>query len=52
MLQYVNGIISYIEVLDAQRQMFDAEIAVNDAMLSEWTSMVALYKALGGGIQE
>lgn len=49
-LQYVNGIVSYIDVLDAQRQLFDAEIALNTAILNELTSVVSLYKALGGGI--
>ncbi len=49
-LQYVNGVISYIDVLDAQRQLFDAEIALNKATLNELVSVVALYKALGGGL--
>jgi multidrug efflux system outer membrane protein len=49
-LQYVNGIVRYIDVLDAQRQLFDAEIALNNAILNELSSVVALYKALGGGI--
>lgn len=49
-LQYVNGITSYIEVLDAQRQLFDAELAMNNATLNELVSVVALYKALGGGL--
>lgn len=49
-LQYVNGIINYIDVLDSQRQLFDAEIALNNAILNELTSMVFLYKALGGGL--
>ncbi|WP_108823340.1 efflux transporter outer membrane subunit [Dysgonomonas sp. Marseille-P4361] len=48
--QYVNGVIRYIDVLDAQRQLFDAEIALNTAILNELTSMVTLYKALGGGL--
>jgi efflux transporter, outer membrane factor (OMF) lipoprotein, NodT family len=51
-LQYVNGIINYIDVLDAQRQMLDAEIALNNAILNELTSVVSLYKALGGGLTE
>ncbi|MDU1892263.1 MAG: efflux transporter outer membrane subunit [Dysgonomonas sp.] len=50
--QYVNGIVSYIEVLDAQRQLFDAEIALNTAILNELVSVVILYKALGGGLVE
>jgi len=49
-LQYVNGVVSYIEVLDAQRQLFDAEIALNTTTLDELISVVALYKALGGGL--
>ena len=51
-LQYVNGAVSYIDVLDAQRQFFDAEIAMNTAILNELTSVVALYKALGGGLNK
>lgn len=51
-LQYVNGAVSYIDVLDAQRQFFDAEIAMNKAVLNELTSVVALYKALGGGLNK
>ncbi len=50
-LQYVNGDISYLDVLDAQRQFFDAAIAVNDARLNELTAAVSLYKALGGGLE-
>ncbi|MDR0231697.1 MAG: efflux transporter outer membrane subunit [Dysgonamonadaceae bacterium] len=49
-LQYVNGIVRYIDVLDAQRQLFDAEIALNTAALNELISVVTLYKVLGGGL--
>ncbi len=50
-IQYVNGgAIRYIDLLDAQRQLFDAEIALNNATLNELVSVVALYKALGGGL--
>lgn len=51
-LQYVNGAINYIDLLDAQRQLFDAEIALNKAHLNELLSVVTLYKALGGGLAE
>ena len=50
-LQYVNGVVSYMDVLDAQRQLFDSEIAVNDAILTEFTATASLYKALGGGLE-
>lgn len=49
-LQYINGIVNYIDVLDAQRQLFDAEIALNSANLNELSSVVSLYKVLGGGL--
>lgn len=51
-IQYVNGSISYINLLDAQRQLFDAKIAMNKAHLNELLSVVQLYKALGGGLVE
>lgn len=51
-LQYINGITTYLDVLDAQRQLFDAEIALNSAILDELISVVSLYKALGGGLIE
>ncbi|WP_439184965.1 efflux transporter outer membrane subunit [Carboxylicivirga taeanensis] len=48
-LQYLNGVISYLDLLDAQRSLFDAEIKRNNAKRDELLSMVYLYKALGGG---
>ena len=49
--QHINGDINYIDVLDAQRQYFDAEIKVIDAELEAHLAFVKLYKALGGGWQ-
>lgn len=49
-LQYVNGVINYLDVLDAQRQLFDAEVALNRALLNELIAMVNFYKVMGGGI--
>jgi multidrug efflux system outer membrane protein len=43
---------SYLEVLDAQRQLFDAQLALANAVRDEFTSAVQLYRALGGGWQE
>ena len=51
-IQYVNGSIRYIDLLDAQHQSFDAQIALNRAHLNELLSVVNLYKALGGGVME
>lgn len=48
-LQYRAGSINYIDVLDAQRRYFDAQIAHSNAVLGEYLALIRLYKALGGG---
>ena len=48
-LQYFNGVINYLDVLDAQRKYFDAQIGLSNAVRDEHLAMVNLYKALGGG---
>lgn len=48
-LQYINGIINYLDVLDAQRGYFDAQIGLNNAIRDELLAKVELYKVLGGG---
>ncbi len=51
-LQYLNGVISYLDLLDAQRSLLDAEIQLNNSKRDELLSMVHLYKVLGGGWSE
>ena len=48
-LQYINGVIRYIDVLDAQRKFFDAQVEESKAVRNEHLALVGLYKALGGG---
>lgn len=48
-LQYIKGYISYLDVLDAQRGYFDAQIGLSQAILGKQLALVQLYKALGGG---
>lgn len=48
-LQYRGGSINYLDVLDAQRRYFDAQIGVSNAVRDEHLALVELYKALGGG---
>ena len=48
-LQYINGAISYLDVLDAQRRYFDAQVSHLSAVRDEYLALVSLYKALGGG---
>ncbi len=48
-IQYRAGSISYLDVLDAQRRYFDAQIGLSNAVRDENLALVGLYKALGGG---
>jgi outer membrane protein, multidrug efflux system len=46
--RYEAGLSSYLDLLDAQRGLFGAELALSQAQLGELTAAVQLYKALGG----
>jgi multidrug efflux system outer membrane protein len=48
-LRYRGGVSSYLEVLDTERQLFDAERQLARAFRDQLLSVVQLYKALGGG---
>lgn len=48
-LRYDNGYTSYIEVLDAERSLFDAQVAQAQTQANVRLSLVNLYKAMGGG---
>lgn len=48
-LRYKGGLANYLDVLIAQRNLFDAELALATTRRSHLTSVVQLYKALGGG---
>lgn len=47
--QYINGVIAYIDVLDAQRKYLSSQIEFSEAITKENLAVVQLYKALGGG---
>ena len=47
--RYYNGYVSYLEVLEVQRSLFDAELSLSDLTQSQLASMIQLYRALGGG---
>jgi len=47
--RYSNGVIGYIDVLVAQRQYFDAELALIDAVRDRHLTVALLYRSLGGG---
>ena len=47
--QYKQGLVDFLNVLDAQRSLFDSEDALADSDRAVTTALVALYKAIGGG---
>ena len=49
--RYKHGAAAYTEVLDAQRTKVSAQQAVITAELSRASSLVTLYKVLGGGTE-
>jgi multidrug efflux system outer membrane protein len=47
--RYIRGIDSYLTVLDAQRSLYSAQQGLISLRLARLTSLVTLYKVLGGG---
>jgi len=47
--RYEGGYSSYLEVLDAERSLFNAELQYTQAQANVLAQMIGLYKALGGG---
>ena len=48
-LRYKNGYSSYLEVLNAQRDLAAVETALIDTQRAHLSAVVSLYKAVGGG---
>src|SRR5207244_1431150 len=48
-LRYKGGLANYLDVLVAQRNLFEAEVALTGTHRLHLVSIVQLYKALGGG---
>ena len=48
-LRFDEGYASYVEVLDAQRFLFDAELQYVAVQGDVYASLIGTYKAMGGG---
>jgi multidrug efflux system outer membrane protein len=48
-LRYDNGYTSYIDVLDAERNLFNAQVSYTQTQGAVYSALVNLYKAMGGG---
>jgi outer membrane protein, multidrug efflux system len=51
-LRYRGGVDTLLNALDADRDLFDAELSLAQVRRDEFLSLVQLYRALGGGWQE
>lgn len=51
-LRYQGGLESYLQVLDAERNLFSGQLVLSQLRLQELLSVVQLYRSLGGGWQQ
>jgi len=50
--RYQGGVDTLLDALDADRDLFDAELRLAQVKRDELVSVVQLYRALGGGWQQ
>ena len=50
-MRYNGGVANLLEALDADRELFDAELGLAQSRRDELLTIVQLYKSLGGGWQ-
>ncbi|NRB25539.1 TolC family protein, partial [Shewanella sp.] len=50
MLRYRNGVASSLDLMDAQRSLFSAQLSLSLVKRDRLISMITLYRALGGGV--
>ncbi len=48
-IRYRQGLVTYLDVLDAQRTVLSAELELVQTQRARLTDMVTLFKAIGGG---
>jgi multidrug efflux system outer membrane protein len=47
--RYIAGLASYFEVLEAEQQLYPAELSLAQSRRNQFLAVVQLYRALGGG---
>jgi len=48
-MRYDEGVTSYLEVLDAERSLFNVELTLTSGQNAVFRSLISIYKAMGGG---
>jgi multidrug efflux system outer membrane protein len=51
-VRYKNGVANYLDVLDAERELYSAEQTLLSTRLLRLTNAVDLYRSLGGGLND
>jgi len=51
-MRFKQGVVAYLEVLDAERELLSAELALAEAEFGRVQRFIELYRALGGGADE
>lgn len=51
-IRYDEGLISFLELLDAERAMLEAELQLAEAQRQRLSAVATLFKALGGGWEQ
>jgi multidrug efflux system outer membrane protein len=47
--RYDGGVVDYLEVLDSERTLFNAQLEQSQTLQLYFNAIVRLYAALGGG---
>lgn len=47
---YKSGLSSYLEVIDAERNLYDAQMQYSNIIASQYIAYIGLFKALGGSV--
>jgi multidrug efflux system outer membrane protein len=47
--RYAHGYIGHLELIDAERNLLQSQLAFTDAKLAKINTLIQLYKSLGGG---
>jgi multidrug efflux system outer membrane protein len=50
-VRYNNGVASYLDVVNAEQNLFPVELQLADTIGQQFVATVQLYRALGGGWQ-
>jgi multidrug efflux system outer membrane protein len=48
---YLNGLSAYLDVIDAERTLYNSQMEYSNLIATQYINYVNLCKALGGGVE-